>query len=228
MATTTTTSGTAITPEAAGYGGLKAIALGDTPIKLGFALASTTRAREGVTLAEFRVRCIAVGVPLWHRPISVTDVQWFVRQPGTARSQRRGITHVCAHRAKKGTTERCMGGHAARGESCEYEFRSVGDGERRWRNEPGAHEPPAFDGDAAATVKAARAAARAHVATLRGKGFGAGDMLATRSIAALVESGLLDASDLAGRKARKRKATPKVEPPQPPVEPPTGDAPAEG
>ncbi len=219
--------GTAITPEAAGYGGLKAIALGDTPIKLGFALASTTKAREGVTLAEFRVRCIAVGVPLWHRPINVTDAMWFVRQPGTARSQRRGITHVCAHRAKRGAVEACIGGHAARGESCAYEFRSVGDGERRWRNEPGAHEPPAFDGDAAATVKAARAAARAHVATLRGKGFSAGDMRATRSLAALLDTGLLDASDLAGRAPRKRAKVAKVEPPQPPAEPPTSDAPAE-
>lgn len=202
---TSNKQGTAITPEAAGYGGLKAIALGDTPIKLAFALATTTRAREGVTLDEYRVRSLAVGMPLWFRPMSVTDAQWFVRQPGTARSQRRGVTHVCAHRAKRGTIERCMGGHAARGEPCTFEFRSVGDGVRRWRNEPDAHTAPDFDGNAAATVKAARTAARQHVAVLRGKGFTAADMLATKSIAWLVEAGLVQLADLGGRKPRKAR-----------------------
>lgn len=215
-------SGTAITPEAAGYGGLKAISLGDTPIKLGFALATTTRSKVGVTLAEFRIRALAVGVPMWHRPVSVTDVMWFVRQPGTARSQRRGVTHVCAHRGAKGKPEACMGGHAARGEGCEYTFTSAGDGVRRWRNTPDAHALPAFDGDTAATVKAARAAARAHVAVLRGKGFGAADLAATKVIAWALDAGVLAAADLAGRKARKAKVA-KVEPQQPPAVPPTGD-----
>lgn len=207
-----TNSGTAITPEAAGFGGLKAIALGDTPIKLAFALATTTSSKVGVTLDEYRVRTLALGMPLWYRPLSVTDCMWFVRQPGTARSQRRGVTHVCAHRAAKGKAEQCMGGHAARGEQCTFAFVSAGDGVRRWRNDPDAHTAPAFDGDIAATVKAARAAARAHVATLRGKGFGAADLAATKSVAWLVEASLVGAADLAGRKARKARA--KVASPQ--------------
>lgn len=197
--------GNAITPYDAGYGGRKAIALGPMPIKLAFALATTTKAREGVTLDEFVVRTMAAGMPLWWRPVKVGELTWFVRQPGTAASQRHGVTHVCAHRAKKGTTETCAGGHTGRGDVCGFEFRSAGDGVRRWRNDPGAHEPPAFDGNANATVKAARAAMASHLAYLAGRGFSVADMLATPSIVDAIERGMATAPQ-PKRKARKAKA----------------------
>ncbi len=205
-----TKQGNAITPFDAGYGGLKAIAQGATPIKLAFALATTTKAREGVTLDEFVVRAMAAGMPLWHRPVKVGELTWFVRQPGTARSQRRGTTHVCAHRAKRGTVETCAGGHAGKASSCAFEFRSAGDGVRRWRNEPGAHEAPAFDGNASATVKAAREAMRGHIAYLQGRGFTPADMLATPSIADAIARGMATPPQ-PKRKRKARAAAPAAE-----------------
>lgn len=204
MATAKTT-GTAITPEASGYGGMKAISLGDAPIKLAFALATTTKAREGVTLDEFCVRTLALGMPLWYRAVSVTDAMWFVRQPGTARSQRRGVTHVCAHNAKKGALEKCAGGHAERGESCDFQFKSAGDSVKRWRNDEGAHEVPDFDGDVKATAKSARAAAMGHIKGLQKKGFKFDDLLATKSIQWLLRIELVEESDLKARAARKSR-----------------------
>ncbi len=202
----TSNNGVAITPERAGYGGRKAISLSDTPIKLAFALAATTKAREGVTLDEFVVRTMAAGLPLWWRPVKVGELTWFVRQPGTPAGQRRGTTHVCSHRAKKGSIETCAGGHTGKGETCGFEFRSAGDGVRRWRNDVGAHEPPAFDGDANATVKAARDAMRGHLANLAARKFSRADMLATPSIADAIERGMATDAMLPGgaRKARKR------------------------
>lgn len=209
--------GAAITPERAGYGGLKAISLGDTPIKLAFALATTTKAREGVTLDEFVVRTMAAGMPLWWRPVKVGELTWFVRQPGTAASQRRGTTHVCAHRAKKGTVETCAGGHAGKASACSFEFRSAGDGVRRWRNGPdaegNAHVAPAFDGNASATVKAARAAMASHLASLATRGFTVADMLATPSIADAIERGMA-ATPAPKRKRAKAAKAATVEAPQ--------------
>lgn len=204
-----TKQGNAITPFDAGYGGLKAIAQGATPIKLAFALATTTKAREGVTLDEFVVRAMASGAPLWWRPVKVGELTWVVRQPGTARSQRRGTTHVCAHRASKGTVESCAGGHEGKASACGFEFRSAGDGVRRWRNTPGAHEPPAYDGNASATVKAAREAMHRHIAYLQGRGFSAADMLATPSIADAIERGMATAPQ--PKRKRKAAAAPQVD-----------------
>lgn len=220
MATSKNT-GTAITPEMAGYGGMKAISLGDAPIKLAFALATTTSAREGVTLDEFRVRTLALGMPLWYRPVGKTDAMWIVRQPGTARSQRRGVTHVCAHNAKKGALENCIGGHAERGESCTFQFKSKGDSIRRWRNDEGAHEVPAFDSSAKVTAADARAAAIGHIKGLKSKGFKAADMLATKSIQWLISVELITERDLKPTTTRKSRA--KVASPEPPAETAEGE-----
>lgn len=205
-----------ITPIRAGYGGLKAISIaagpaGSMQIKQALAVATTTRDRAGCTLAEVRERYIALSAPLWGRSIRAgAELRWVMRQPGTPRGNRRGATHGCAHTAKKGAKQKCYGGHEGKASTCTFEFVSKGDSVERWRNGPldgHEHEVPSFDGNKGAIRKAARAAMRAHIDALRAGGFSAADMAATPSIADAVRDGLLDASSLGGRKARKATAT---------------------
>lgn len=211
----TKNEGTPITPERAHLGGLKAIVAGTMQIKQALALATTTKAREGVSLDDVRVRYFALGGPLWFRPVMRGELTWFMRQPGTARGNRHGTTHGCAHKAKKGATEQCIGGHDGKGTPCDFEFRSKGDGVTRWRNTPDAHECPAFDGDAPATVKAARATMRGYLATLAGMGFTAADMLATASIAQAIEQGTAETNMLPAKRVRKAKAKADAKAPEP-------------
>lgn len=198
---------TAITPERAGYGGLKAIDPGSMQIKQALATATTTRNEGGVMLDEVRVRCLALGMPLWDRTVNKQEMSWIMRQPGTARGNRRGVTHGCAHNAKKGQKENCIGGHDGKGASCSFTFKSVGDGVTRWRNDPKAHEIPAFDGDNTATIKAAREQMQLHIAALLEKKFSKADMEATKSIKWMTEHGIVQDSMY---ETKKRKTTAKA------------------
>ncbi len=203
-----TNEGAPITPARVGLGGLKAIVAGTVQIAQALAIATTTKTKHGVSLAEVRVRAMALGAYLTARPIARGDLTFMARHAGTARGNRHGVTHVCAHKARKGAIEQCVGGHDGKGESCaeKFEFRSAGDGVTRWRNTPNAHEPPAFDSDASATVAAARATMRGYVRTLAEAKFSAADMRATPSLAAALDSGLADSAWLPGKRTRKARA----------------------
>ena len=146
---------------------------------------------------------MALGMPLWDRTVNREEMSWIMRQPGTPRGNRRGVTHGCAHNAKKGSKETCIGGHDGKGASCNFEFKSVGDGVRRWRNDVKAHELPRFDGDNDAIIKDARAYMKLHLEVLAEKGFSRGDMEATKSIKWMQENGIAQDSMFPGGKRKK-------------------------
>jgi hypothetical protein len=192
----------------------KAIVLG-APQGVAYAVAATTANEAGVTLAEWHVRYMALrGTVHTIAQCTRSDATWFASHPAGPKGQRRGTLHRFAHvEATKGQRIACMGGHDGAGASCDVTTKNVGDGLLRVRNianAHGGHEVPTFDGNNAATMRAAR---EWYADVLKALGrFGVARLAATPSIAQGAANGLAPAPKVSAAPRRTPSKASKAEP----------------
>jgi hypothetical protein len=209
----------AITPSRAGFGKSRDIVPGDNGIVVSAAkrIAASTSDPAGVDLKTIIVRMYAQGIPLWGDKWGVGDLSFEVRnvKADELRAAVRGTLHVCDHTANKGATQTCKG--HARGESCTFKFKSMGDSVLRWRISEKAYETPTTISTPQVTVTNAKATIKRRIESLKGR-FSAAEMLATPSIVQAVEIGLITEADIKAMVGRAPKSSPTA-PKQPKAAP---------
>lgn len=200
----TTTTGTPITPARMGMAKGLAIVESTTQAhqQAAFALAAMCvgKADAVPSLALYAVRLRAVDAPLWGKAVGAADVRFMRTHP----SAKWGTMHVFV---SHGGTIACVGGHAGATDSCDAKSKTVG-----FRVDGPLALPDALR-TSEATVKAAQRNFDAMLARLRAAKCNDADLLATPSIAQLVEAGLRVGTRSTAPKAKREKAaTPALVP----------------
>lgn len=198
------TGTTAMALDPRTFGGSRGLALvaSGAVQQVAFAEAARTKASEGVTLAEARVRLLASHSPLWAREVGAADFGFMV---GRAPAGKVGVAmHAYRHTSPKGQREACVGGHGVAGESCKATAPSAGDGMRRYRTDDAYGPAPEYDGNMPRTIALAAAWLAECATALQGRGASKASMLATPSLKAFAAMSPAFAAAIEGKPAAPR------------------------